>query len=113
MRHFSYFALLCTLSVLLSCKGAGEKPSNANAAATDLCHCMQPLVDVNKKMQELAAAGKMEEMTAMFHTSDSLSQLQNECIHAVMQQYKVKLEDQSLREAMKEVCPQTSDMMNR
>lgn len=87
---------------------------NHNQVASELCTCMQPLIDLNKKIQNLAKSGNNAEVQNLISEVEKLSEEGEACTEKLENKYgKIEGQDQSKVEAaMAKSCPDVARMIS-
>jgi len=114
--------LVCSLT-LFACKSDKKKtttPESSNSSldvnkvATELCACMQPLIDLNKQIQGLAEAGKTDEISSLITEVERLSTEGEACTERLEAKYgEVKgANEKKVEAAMAKTCPEVAKMLS-
>jgi seryl-tRNA synthetase len=110
MKLISQLSLVAIAALALtSCK------KNAAAdAATEMCSCSKPMVEILKKMDELK--DKPEEMAKLAGDAQKVGAETNTCVKAIDEKYKAKQDDKKFEEEVKaemeKKCPDVMKVLN-
>ena len=115
--------LLIACFTIIACKidkkktNSSESTSSSldvNQVATELCACMQPLIDLNKQIQELAEAGKTDEISSLITEVERLSTEGEACTERLEAKYgEVKgTNEKKVEAAMAKTCPEVAKMLS-
>jgi len=87
---------------------------DVNKVATELCACMQPLIDLNKQIQGLAEAGKTDEISSLITEVERLSTEGEACTERLEAKYgEVKgANEKKVEAAMAKTCPEVAKMLS-
>ena len=108
------FTILTLAIVFIACKNGGEQ-RDYDQMAKDLCACMRPLADVNNQIKDLVAAGKTEEVTALFAKVETIAKEGEECASSLELKYGV-VEGESEKKtsvALKKHCADIAVMLEQ
>jgi len=121
MKKLIVFAFLfSTSSLFIGCGSESGAENSANKApnydemAQELCKCMTPLMDVQKKIEALSAEGKTEEIQAMLIEVEALTKAGDQCVGALEAKYgEVKeQEEEKASAAFQKACPEIAAMLD-
>ena len=82
------FVILTLATALTTCKNGGDK-RDYDQMAKDLCTCRRPLAEINNQIKDLVAAGKTEEVAALFVKVETIAKEGEECISSLELKYGV------------------------
>ena len=108
------FVILTLVIALTACKN-GDQKRDYDQMAKDLCACMRPLADVNNQIKDLVAAGKTQEVTALFDKVETIAKEGEECASALELKYGV-VEGESEKKtsaALKKHCADIAAMLEQ
>ena len=108
------FLFLITLTLFVAC-GSTKDKRDYDQMAKDLCTCMRPLADINNQIKDLVAAGKTEEVTALFAKVETIAKEGEECASSLELKYGV-VEGESERKtsaALKKYCADIAAMLEQ
>lgn len=107
------FYALVALVFFAGCSG-GDK-TDYDQMAKDLCSCMRPLADVNKKIKTLVAEGKVEEVAAIFADVEKIAKEGEACAKVLEDKYGVVEGESEIKAsaALKKHCPEISEMLEQ
>lgn len=125
MRLLHFFAIVTIACLsMTACKSDKKTSSNTNTSsskttseinkiATELCACMQPLIDLNKQIQTLAEEGKTEEISSLITEVERLSEEGDACADRLEEKYgDIQGNDkQKVESAMEKTCPEVAKML--
>lgn len=103
---------------MISCKNnstSNSKSIDYDKAATELCNCMKPLIDLNKRVEELVSQGKTDDVAAIFAEVESLAEETEACALKVEEKYgKIEGEvEKKMEAALKKTCPEISETLDK
>ncbi len=111
----SIFLLASILIMFISCGSDGGNSSDADydSIANEFCNCMQPLVDINKKIKDLLAEKKQDEVEALFPQARELSIKSQPCVKKLESSLAELTTAQQSKagETMRDVCPDVAKMV--
>jgi len=115
MKKFPLFILLILGLSMISCKGKKMK-TDYNAMAKELCDCMNPLVKMNEKIQELTQAGDTEAVGEMFSELEAKFAEGEQCALDLEKKYgdmNTPEAEAKAKAAIRKTCPKVADMMDQ
>jgi len=88
--------------------------NNHSEVASELCKCMQPLIDLNKKIQRLVKEGNTEAVQNMIGEVEKLSDEGEACTERLEAKYgKITGGDEEkIEKAMRKSCPDVARMIS-
>jgi len=101
-------------SATATATAAAATNMNYSQVANELCACMQPLIDLNKKIQGLAKSGNNAEVQKLINEVEKLSEEGEACTERLESKYgKIEGKNQSMVEAaMAKSCPDVARMIS-
>ena len=110
---YSYI-LLFSISLMLSCQSTATSEEDA-ALAKELCKCMTPLLEINKKTERLMQQNRMEEVHALFGQIERVAQESESCKQDLELKYGVieGEKEAQAQQAMWGQCPDIARMVER
>lgn len=86
------------------------------AMAEEMCSCMNPLVEMNEEIQELAQVGDTEAVGEMFSELKSISTEVEQCVLALEKKYgdmNTPEAEAKAKAAIKKECPKIAEIINQ
>jgi len=109
-----FLAVLALVVIFTACKNGATK-RDYDQMAKDLCACMRPLADVNEQIKSLVAAGKTQEVAALFAKVEEVAKEGEACASALELKYGV-VEGESEKKtsaALKKHCHDIATMLEQ
>lgn len=109
----TFFALIAL--VFFSACGNGGDKRDYDQMAKDLCSCMRPLADMNKKIQTLVAEGKTDEVSALFADVEKIAGEGEACAKGLEEKYGTVEGESEMKAsaALKKHCADIAAMLER
>ena len=110
MKYCHFFFLL----ILLACQGNSATEEDT-ALAKDLCTCMKPMADINKKAERFMQQGKMSEVHALFNRIEQIAQESESCKKDLELKYGIieGEKEERAHQAMRGQCSDIARMIAR
>ncbi len=108
------FIALVALVFFAGCSGGVDK-TDYDQMAKDLCSCMRPLADMNKKIKNLVNEGKTEEVAQLFAEVEEIAGKGEACALSLEERYgAVEGESETKASAaLKKHCPDIAEMLEQ
>lgn len=98
------FLLILTIIIFSNCTGDGSTQESAG----NICKCVQPLVELNVKMDALKNEAKIEELTQMMETAGTTEATAIKC---AQENINDKTNKESLKKALNKSCGMEGRML--
>ncbi len=108
------YLYLVIILFLLSCQSTPTSEADTELAK-DLCKCMQPLLEINKKTERLMQQGRMEEVHALFNQIERISNESESCKNDLEMKYGIIEGEKEVKahQAMRGQCSDIARMIER
>ena len=110
--------LFCCLTLFFACGGdttnqEATDNTNYDEMAQELCKCMTPLMEIQKKIMVLSEEGKVDEIKDLLDEVEALSAAGDQCVQDLEEKYGEVGEDKETKanEAFKKACPEIAQML--
>lgn len=110
MKYLFAFLSFSCIILLASCSNSDGQ--DYEAVAAEFCTCLEPIVELNKKMKTLIDAGEQGKARALFPEMQELNLQTEACTKRLKEKHgdMTEADEAHAQKAMAKVCPEVYEM---